>query len=136
MLRAMDRHRTAILLVLLAFLAGAGSWAVLGKSQDERYGYYTPLGGRPSDDVVIDVVNLSYTAQEYRASAGLVRVTLRCRCTAALMIDEVRGFQLVTAGGGATRTVKLRPGTYWIGSPIPGHRAAGQEAVLVVEDSN
>lgn len=84
----------------------------------------------------VEAHDISFTPKELQATAGdvTIRYTNSGAIQHTLLIDGMDGFKLdVTKSGDAdTGTVKLAPGAYTMYCDVPGHRAAGMEARLVV----
>ena len=71
----------------------------------------------------------------YTVQAGIIEITLASRVgTAELAFDDprLRGFRLIAPTGPTRGKVNLRRGTYVIYDPIPGHRQAGEQALITV----
>jgi hypothetical protein len=146
------RRYLAALLLLLATTAGVLAWVTVGTSptaRSRRFCYGPLVSTRVKDDDCVAgsafdgptsvlrvraTASIAYQTHEFTVRQGLVRIEFSCAGTAILEISEVRGFALVCPGslGPDMGTIRLRPGVYNLGSAIPGHRAAGQKAKLVV----
>jgi uncharacterized cupredoxin-like copper-binding protein len=83
--------------------------------------------------------NLAYTTTKATAKAG--PVSIEFNNPQELQHDvaiedsggEVLGETELVAGGSATTTVNLKPGTYTFFCTVPGHREAGMEGTLTVK---
>jgi hypothetical protein len=81
------------------------------------------------------LASISYDRDSYTVPAGRVHVRLSGATGHTFTIDSptTRDLVLTTdAGGRHDATVTLRPGTYTMGSTVPGHRAAGMVTTLRV----
>lgn len=123
----------AALLALGAAAACTGDDFAAGTS-----GFPSP----PPDDVVVDVVvrarsSLDFEPTEATATAGNVSFVL-INDDRQLHTLTIEGFELqaIRAGGGETNGgfVNLEPGTYVYYCEVPGHRPAGMEGTLTVEE--
>jgi plastocyanin len=93
--------------------------------------------GGEADVVVHGTDALKFDKDSYSAQAGDVTIELTNDGTTphTLLIDGDADFQKLEAAGKGksdSETVALTPGTYTIYCDVPGHRAAGMEATLVV----
>jgi plastocyanin len=94
-------------------------------------------GGAPADVVVHGNDALKFDEETYTATADTVTIELVDDGTVphTLLIDKVKEWEKlsVTRKGDTDKgSVQLAPGTYTIYCDVPGHRAAGMEAKLVV----
>jgi plastocyanin len=83
--------------------------------------------------------DLAYTTDKASAKAGQVSVefTNPQELQHDVAIEDSSGKVLgeteLVAGGSATTTVNLKPGTYTFFCTVPGHREAGMEGTLTVK---
>jgi hypothetical protein len=97
-----------------------------------------PNGPPPAHSVTVTALpTLRFDAAVYQALAGNVKVTfVNGGGSHALKVDDrsLRGIELPVSPAHPTNTarVRLERGTYTIYCAIPGHRAAGLEATLIV----
>ncbi|MEM9040083.1 MAG: cupredoxin domain-containing protein [Actinomycetota bacterium] len=90
--------------------------------------------------LTVVATDVAYDAESYEVPAGSVDITLiqEGQIPHTLAIEEQDGGELdvlltVNADQSEeTVTVDLAPGTYVLWCTIPGHRALGQEATLIV----
>ena len=86
--------------------------------------------------VNVEAHDISFAPKEFQTTAGdvTIRYTNSGAIQHTLLIDGMDGFKLdVTKSGDTdTGTVNLAPGAYAMYCDVPGHRAAGMEARLVV----
>ncbi len=123
------RHWIAIASSCLLGLAGCGA-TTAASSQAVTSGSGEGL-------VVVRATDaLRFDQATYQARAGSVTFTLvdAGHEPHSLVIDGVPGFHLSVRNNDDTdqATVDLAPGTYTLACDVPGHRAAGMTAVLVV----
>lgn len=140
-LAARGRRRAPVLvaaLVALVVIAAIGVALVLVDRNEA-----TKPAGAPTRPVsqlkVIALPSLSYQAREFTTEPGLNEIEFVSQGgTHALTFSDpaLRDFQLNSYGGRPARgTVTLAPGRdYEIGDVIPGHRDAGEVAVIHVTD--
>lgn len=92
--------------------------------------------GSPGMTVNVEAHDISFTPKELQATAGdvTIRYTNSGAIQHTLLIDGKDGFKLdvMKSGDADTGMVKLAPGAYTMYCDVPGHRAAGMEARLVV----
>ena len=94
-----------------------------------------PLSG--ADVTVHAKDTLRFDKSEYTAKAGNIRIGYvnDGSLTHTLLIDghpEFAKLEVTKKGQSQIGTVQLPPGTYQIYCDVPGHRAAGMQANLVV----
>ena len=83
--------------------------------------------------------NLAYTTKSATAKAGPVSIEfdnpqeLQHDVAIEDSSGETLGETELVAGGSATTTVNLKPGTYTFFCTVPGHREAGMEGTLTVK---
>jgi plastocyanin len=83
--------------------------------------------------------SLAYTTKTATAKAGQVSVEfnnpqeLQHNVAIEDSSGKVLGETELVAGGSATTTVNLKPGTYTFFCTVPGHREAGMEGTLTVK---
>jgi plastocyanin len=102
--------------------------------------YRPPVGTTDSVvDITIPAGQLVLTPREVHATAGIVELRVHNRFAGQHHIeietesDIAGGFAIdLPHGGVGTGRIRLRPGRYTIYCTIPGHRAAGMHATLVV----
>jgi hypothetical protein len=132
------RHRRSAsqiaALVVLCLLGGVGVFAATRSSND------VGVGSAPGTVLEIDALpSLGFRPEHLVAHPGLIEFRLRDAAAGqhTLVIDGVPDFVLEVnnAGEVASGDVELAPGRYILYCSVPGHREAGAEATLVVEDN-
>jgi plastocyanin len=118
--------RTAVAVALIAVALGACS----GGSSTSG-----PLAG--ADVTVHAKDTLRFDKGEYTAKAGTIKIGYvnDGSLTHTLLIDghpEFSTLEVTSKGQSQIGTAQLAPGTYEIYCDVPGHRAAGMQASLVV----
>lgn len=115
-------HRTALLAAVplaLAACSGGG-------------------GDAPSDISLVGTNGLAFEPAELSASAGTVQIELTAEDDSehTVVVEELDDELVAAADGGETASgeVELAAGTYTLYCDVPGHRQAGMEATLTVED--
>ncbi len=117
-----------------------GGWAIVAAGLAVVVAGCVLVGG--ADDVPtvrVTVRDLAYDRDVYRAPAGRIRVELRGLGTHTLVVptDDAGASTLIAWPAPPARStvvVVLPPGEYRLMDNVPGHRAAGEEAVLIVTD--
>lgn len=96
-------------------------------------GVYIEPKGRAESTLAIEV--LPSLTDEFTVPPGVVEIAFSSfggRHALVFAGDELRGFELLTTGPPEYGKVRLQPGTYTVYCTIPGHRQAGEEAVIRV----
>jgi plastocyanin len=130
--RATRRHRIELSTVVFVVALGIAAFGLFHSSHGND-----AASKRLS---VIDITaeqTLRFMPDHFTVPAGRVEFRLHDAPpggTHTLQIDGKpnMAFQVTNPGEVESRTVKLRPGTYTLYCQIPGHRAAGMQATLVV----
>jgi plastocyanin len=128
-----DRLRRLVVTATASLLfVGCGASAAANRT--------TQTSGSGRGPVIVRATDaLRFDQATYRAAAGSVTFTLvdDGHEPHSLVIDGVPGFRLSVRNHDDTdqATTSLAPGTYTMACDIPGHRAAGMTATLVVTAS-
>lgn len=95
-------------------------------------------GEAPSEVSLLGTNSLDFEPEELRVAAGIVEFELTSEEGAehTLVIDELDDELVVRADAGETATgqAELAAGTFTLYCDVPGHREAGMEATLTVEE--
>jgi len=123
-MRVLIRSTVAVALIAVALAACGGGSSTSG-----------PLAG--ADVTVHAKDTLRFDKSEYTAKAGTIKIGYvnDGSLTHTLLIDnhpEFKKLEVTSKGQHEIGEVQLQPGTYQIYCDIPGHRAAGMQANLVV----
>lgn len=131
----MLRIATAIVVLLLTGCASQPDQSAQTATPDADQTTGTATAG---DTLTFVAQDIAYAGAPSQAPAGPIVVELINEGSIEHDVTiEERGDQVVTtASGGETTSgqVDLEPGTYTYYCSIPGHRAAGMEGTLTVED--
>ncbi|MFO1537991.1 MAG: hypothetical protein ACKOVH_09250 [Actinomycetota bacterium] len=132
---------SVILVVLLGFV-GATGLTTLGPSAehggDEKggSGFVEPAGDPVARFEVDALASLKFQATEFATVAGVNEIVYVGKGgfhTLVFEEAEYRGFKLEVNGEQTDqKKIELQPGTFVMYCNVPGHRAAGMEAKLVV----
>lgn len=96
-----------------------------------------PSTAGPSDVVVHGNDALQFDQAQYTATAGTITIELVNDGVQphTLLIEKVKDFKTLSVtkkGETAQEPIDLDPGVYTIYCNVPGHRAAGMEAKLII----
>ncbi len=134
-LRSSTLTMTVALLLVIVVSAGL---ITLGPSEGhengEGSGFVEPEGP-PTATLEVDArASLEFQATEFTTSAGILELTYAGAPNHTLVFEEpeFNGFKLALPGGPEKGKVEIGEGDYTIYCDIPGHRASGMEASLVV----
>jgi plastocyanin len=136
------RMRTSTLVMLVAalfVLVVASGLTTIGPSEEKEAassGFVQPTGPAVDTLSVTAEPSLKFDSKAYSVKTGVVQVNyIDGGGTHTLVFDDpkLNGFELAVPGGPKTGKVDLAPGKYTIYCTIPGHRAAGMEAVVTVQ---
>jgi hypothetical protein len=102
-----------------------------GSQPGSRSASQRPLAGYLDIEAL---ASIHYGRDVYTVPAGRIRVRISGATGQTFTIDAPRVHLLLTTdiGGPHTAVVMLRPGTYTMGSTVPGHRAQGMVTTLHV----
>jgi len=135
---------SVILVVLLGFVGAAGLTtlgpsAEHGGDEKEGSGFVEPAGDPVATLEVDALATLKFQATEFSTIAGVNEIVYVGKGGLhSLVFEEAqyRGFRLAVNGEEVDqKKIELEPGTFTIYCDIPGHRAAGMVATLVVGDA-
>ena len=129
---ARPAQRLTLAIAVAISLVGCG-----GGDGDQDTTPRAPAGQGVSSTVEVTALDISFPVKEYTAKAGMVKLVYRNegQIVHTLVIEEVPTFdklQVNNKGDTDQGSVELEPGTYTVFCDVPGHRAAGMEAKLVV----
>jgi hypothetical protein len=140
-LAARGRRRLPVLVaavVALVVIAAIGVALVLVDRDEATKPAGAPQSPPVSQLQIVALPTLSYQAAEFTTEPGVNEIEFVSQGTHTLTFSDpaLRDFQLNSYGGRPARgTVVLAPGRdYEIGDVIPGHRDAGEVAVIHVTD--
>jgi plastocyanin len=105
------------------------------KSEASAAGYKPPPGPPVATLEVDALPSLMFQAKDFSVPAGIIQVNyndLGGTHTLVFSDPKFSGFQLAVPQGPKTGKVQLNPGSYEIYCTIPGHRAAGMDAMVHV----
>jgi plastocyanin len=129
---------TMTLALLMVVIVSAGL-ITLGPSEEhgegEGGGYQQPEGPPTSELSVDALASLEFQSDEFTVPGGILEITYVDKGGShTLLFDEQEfaGFQLAVPGGPKKGKVEIEEGEYTIYCNVPGHRAAGMEAELVI----
>jgi plastocyanin len=123
---------------LLLVTAGAVGAEAIQEERDKKAAEAAENEVGPPDLTVTAGPGLTFAEKQLKTGPGEHVIEYADADTAAhtLLIDKVPGFKLEVSGKGAKNKgkVKLEPGTFAFYCDIPGHRQAGMEGTLTVEE--
>jgi hypothetical protein len=102
---------------------------------DGHCGYHQPTGPVVATLPITALPTLAFDSQRYTVRSGIVEITLATgggMHQLAFDDSRYRGFVLTAPNGPIRGKIQLKPGTYTIYDPIPGHRQAGEQATIKV----
>ncbi len=124
---------TAVALLAVAF----GGWIAVGHAQQKKTAAVAACTPVTSKISVSAEPTLHFDKTQYTAKAGCVQITYGGASGHTLAFDPPgpQGPQLASAGTGGPGVFSwtLTPGNYVFYCTVPGHRAAGMQATLVVK---
>ena len=129
-------RRTTVVLVVAAILVLGTAAALIAVRPDDEP---EVVGGPPPSvhTIRVDVVNSHFQRKVFHAPPGINTIVFRSRegsHTLVFAAPELSYVQLVQPGGRDRARVELRAGhRYRIFDTLPGHRAAGEQATIVVD---
>jgi plastocyanin len=136
-LRSSTLTMTVTLLIVIVMGAGMIS---LGPSEPHgeggEGGYHEPEGD-PNSELAVDALpSLSFQSDEFTVPGGILQLDYIGKGgnhTLVFEEQEFRGFELAVSGDETDQgKVEIAEGDYVIYCDVPGHRAAGMEADLVI----
>ena len=140
---ASPRLRTSTLAMITAgfvVVIVAGGLIALGPSEPEsaEATTYVPPKGPAVGTLTVDALpTLKFQSTSFTIPAGIIQVDYVDKGgTHTLVFDDPKlsGFELKVPSGPKSEKVELKPGDYTIFCTIPGHRAAGMEAEVTVQE--
>ncbi len=144
LLSAAPRLRSGPMTMLLStfvLVVMAGGLLTLGPSlssghEGEATGWQEPTDPATGTLEVEALASTRFDKSEYTTPAGIIEIDYLCsNCgdhTLAFTDPEFNGFLLHVPPGPLKKKVDLKPGSYEIYCTIPGHRALGMDATIVV----
>lgn len=143
LISARPRMRTSTLVMLVAglfVLVVASGLTTIGPSDEKQVaatGFQEPRGPAVDTLKVTAEPTLKFDATTYNVKAGVVNIQyVDGGGTHTLDFDspdpKLAGFQLNVPNGPTKLRAELAPGKYTIYCNIPGHRAAGMQATVIV----
>jgi plastocyanin len=139
-LSAARRMRSSSMMVLvgvvvvMTLIAGM---VVLGASSEEKAatGFVAPTGPAVQTLSVTALATIKFNATQYTLDkAGITEVDyVDGGGSHTLVFDGIDGFELAVPGGPTKGKIDLKVGTYTIYCTVPGHRAQGMEAKVIVK---
>lgn len=139
---AMPRARTPNLvltmcgIMVLVLLVGTVMFPASQEKKKEASGYVAPTGPAVYTLSVDALASLSFQAKTFYVPAGIVDVKYvdvsGSTHTLVFSAPKLAGFELQVPAGPKEGKVDLTPGKYEIYCTIPGHRAAGMDATVIV----
>jgi plastocyanin len=146
LMSAAPRMRTSSLVMLVSglFIAVISAGLVAGPVSVEKHtgapAFVEPKGPPTGPAVEVDALGtLKFQAGQFTATAGIVQINYVSKDGNHTLTFDPPGptapaFLLnVPANGTVTKKVKLKAGTYTMYCNLPGHRAAGMVATLIVQ---
>ena len=139
-LSAARRMRSSSMMVLVGIVVVMtliSGMIVLGVSGEEKKtaGFVTPTG--PAVQKLSVVAELSTKFDKTRYDLGQAGITdveyVDGGGSHTLVFDGIDGFELAVPGGPNKGKIDLKAGTYTIYCTVPGHRAQGMEAKVIVK---
>lgn len=135
-LRSSTLTMTVALLLVIVVSAGL---ITLGPSEADEEGGgdgFAEPAGPPTATLEVDALpSLSFQADEFTVPGGIVELVYVDRGGSHTLVfeePEFAGFELAVPQGPKRGKVEIGEGDYTIFCNVPGHRAAGMEAALVV----
>lgn len=139
---ASPRLRSSTLTLTVAFLlvvVVSAGLVTLGPSEEhadgEGSGFVEPEGP-PTAALAVDALpTLKFQSEEFTLPAGVLEITYVDKGGSHTLVfeePEFAGFELAVPGGPKKGKVEIGDGEYTIFCSVPGHRASGMEAALVV----
>jgi plastocyanin len=138
-LSAARRMRSSSMMVLVGIVVVMvliSGMVVLGASSEEKKtGFVEPTGPAVQKLSVVAEPTLKFDATQFNLDkAGITDVTyVDGGGSHTLVFAGIDGFQLAVPGGPKEGKIDLASGTYTIYCTVPGHRAAGMEAKVIVK---
>jgi plastocyanin len=129
---------TTTLALLFVVLMGAGL-VTLGPSEPHEEGGeegFQEPAGQPNATLEVPAgPGTTFGADQFTTPGGIVEINYVDEGASHTLVfeeEEFTGFKLAVPGGKASGKVQIGEGEYTIYCDIPGHRAAGMEALLTV----
>jgi len=129
---------TMTVAMLLVAVVSAGL-ITLGPSEDKGKGAgaaYKQPKGPPTATLEVDALpSLSFQSDEFTVPGGILEINYVDKGGSHTLVFEEQdfaGFQLAVPDGPKKGKVEIKEGEYTIYCSIPGHRAAGMEAKVVI----
>jgi uncharacterized cupredoxin-like copper-binding protein len=119
---------------IVVVLAVAGL-AIVGCGEDDEPETTGPTPA-PQADLTVEAHDIDFDRDEYRLAPGEQRIAYvqEGETRHTLLVEDIDGFELEVDGSSSdVGTVDLEAGRYTFYCDVPGHRDAGMEADLVVE---
>lgn len=129
------RRTTVVLIVAAILVLGTAAALIAIRPDDEP----EVIGGPPPSvhTIRVDVVDFHFRRRVFHAPPGINTILFRSRegsHTLVFAAPEFRYVQLAQPGGNDRARVELKAGhRYRIFDTLPGHRAAGEHATIVVD---
>jgi plastocyanin len=136
-MRSTSRLLIAAAMLLLIMSAGLVS---LGPSEEEEggaaAGYVQPTGKPDAILAVEGLASIKFDSNDYTvAPSGIIEIDYTGAPGHTLVFDDPKFAGFVLATPKESGKVELDPGDYTIFCNVPGHRDAGMEATVTVEDA-
>lgn len=124
------------LAVVAVWLPGRSSDPIETREPGEDAAYVQPRGPATGHLAIEALPSLNFQSDVFVVEAGIVQLDYVGRGGFHTLVfddPEFEGFELTAAGNDTdSGKVELQPGEYTIYCDVPGHRAAGMEATIVV----